>query len=48
MDQLRGLLVEQIIGGYRQAISIEGEGDPKLVVQNEVQLQRPRSKMSPM
>jgi len=37
--------VEQVVGGFKQAVSIEEGGEPRLVVQNEVKLQRPRSKL---
>ena len=44
-DLLKALLVEQVVGGFKQAISIEEGREPRLVVQNAVKLQRPRSKL---
>ena len=37
--------MEQVVGGFKQAISIEEGGQPRLVVQNAVKLERPRSKL---
>jgi hypothetical protein len=44
-DLLKALLAEQVVGGFKQAISIEEGREPRLVVQKIVQLQRPRSKL---
>ena len=44
-DLLKALLVEQVVGGFKQAISMEEGEEPRMVVQKEVKLQRPRSKL---
>ena len=44
-DLLKALLVEQVVGGFKQAITIEEGEEPRMVVQKEVKLQRPRSKL---
>jgi hypothetical protein len=44
-ELLKALLVEQVIGGFKQAVSIneDKDGGASLVIQKEVKLQRPRS-----
>ena len=44
-DLLKALLVEQVLGGFKQAISIEEGEEPRMVVQKEFKLQRPRSEL---
>lgn len=45
-ELLKGLLVEQVVGGYKQAVSFtkDKNGQSSIVVQKTVKLQKPPSK----